>query len=330
MPELSIENKKAKFETIDNQIDYLSRIKNTLTVNEMATICNCSTRCVRHWCAGEVMMPYKSLVAISEAAGVGIPKVTLIDRYEHTSWAGKKGGLAVIQKYGRVPMDETIRYKAWLKWWQEHGKFSQSLQKTKYVELPVTNVELAEFIGIMLGDGGMSAYQVSVTLHSADDYEYSLYVKDLMGKLFGVTPSVYYRQDAKALNIVLGRKQAVDYLHSLGLVRGNKVQQKVKIPDWILKNESYSLACLRGLMDTDGSVYLHQYKVDGKLYKYKKLCFSSASDALRKDVQFILHRFGSAATCSGTNVRIDSVHDVKRYMEIIGTHNPKHLKRYSK
>lgn len=330
MSESSIENKKAKFKTVNDQIDYLSYIKNILTVNQIATICNCSARCVRHWCAGEVMMPYKSLVAISETAGVEIPKVALIDRYEHTSWAGKKGGFAVIQKYGRVPTEEPVRQKAWLAWWQEQGRFKHSLQRTKSVKLPAVSKELAEFIGIMLGDGGMSAYQVSVTLHSVDDYEYSLYVKDLMGKLFGVTPSVYFRQDAKALNIVLGRKQAVDYLHSLGLVRGNKVQQKVKIPDWILKNESYSLACLRGLMDTDGSVYLHQYKVDGKLYKYKKLCFSSASDALRKDVQFILHRFGSAATCSGTNVRIDSIHDVKQYMEIIGTHNPKHLKRYTK
>jgi intein/homing endonuclease len=169
-----------------------------------------------------------------------------------------------------------------------------------------------------------------VTLHSVDDHEYGKFVQKLMYTLFGVRTSVYYRKDAQAHSVVLARRKIVDYMCSLGLVTGNKVDQKIKVPEWVLENEMYSLACLRGLMDTDGSVYIHTYQVNKKQYQYKKLCFSSASAPLRKDVQFILHRFGSAATCSGTNVRIDAIADVKRYMEVVGTHNPKHLKRYIK
>jgi hypothetical protein len=276
------------------------------------------------------MMPYESVRALAEAAGLTLPPVALIDRYEHTRRAGLLGGRAVMEKYGRVPVDETVRRERWGKWWEKEGKFSMSELKTKSAAFPDKSDQLAEFVGIMLGDGGMSPYQLSVTLHSVDDREYGTFVHELMFELFNVKPSVYYRKDAQAHSVVLARRKVVDYMCSLGLVTGNKVDQKIKVPEWVLENEAYSLACLRGLMDTDGSVYLHKYQVNKKQYQYKKLCFSSASAPLRKDVQFILHRFGSAATCSGTNVRIDAIADVKRYMKVVGTHNPKHLKRYTK
>jgi intein/homing endonuclease len=176
----------------------------------------------------------------------------------------------------------------------------------------------------------MSPYQLSITLHLVEDLEYGKFVVTLIHRLFGVRPSVYIRKDMNVCHIALSRRRSVEYLSSLGLVIGNKVKQQIRIPSWILDNEEYSLACMRGLMDTDGSVYLHTYKVGGKTYRYKKLSFSSASAPLRADVQFILHRFGSAATCSGTNVRIDAIKDVERYMRVIGSHNPKHLKRYAK
>jgi hypothetical protein len=276
------------------------------------------------------MMPYQSVVFLAEGARLPLPEVTLIDRYGHTKQAGTRGGRAVMEKYGRVPVDEVVRRQRWEKWWEREGKHSMPELKTKSATLPCKSEELAEFIGIMLGDGGMSAYQLSVTLHSVDDLEYGKFVQKLIYTLFEAKSSVYFCKDVQAHSVVLARKKVVDYLCSLGLVIGNKIDQKIKIPKWILQDEAYSLACLRGLMDTDGSVYVHKYQVNNKQYQYKKLCFSSASAPLRKDVQFILHRFGSAATCSGTNVRVDAISDVKRYMAVVGTHNPKHLKRYIK
>ncbi len=323
-------DKKAKFATPEKQVLWFSIIRKTLSTQQIAIICDCTERTVRDWKRGKFSMPYQSLVLLAKEAGVEIPKVQLVDRYGHTSRAGKIGGNAVMKKYGRVLVNEKVRQLSWKKWWEVDGKYRIPELNTKSVLIPAVGTELAEFIGIMLGDGGMSAYQVSVTLHSIDDLEYGKFVATLMQKLFGVAPSVYMRKNMLAYNIVLARKKAVEYLCSLGLVTGNKVLQQIRIPAWILENEAFSLACLRGLMDTDGSVYLHQYKVSGKQYKYKKLCFSSASAPLRNDVQLILHRFGSAATCSGTNVRIDAVKDVQRYMRVIGSHNPKHLKRYLK
>lgn len=323
-------NIKAKFATSEKQVLWFSKIQQILSIKQIAIICDCTERTVRDWRRGKFSMPYQSLVSLAKAGRVTVPKVKLIDRYEHTSRAGKIGGNAVMQKYGRVFVNEKVRQLGWKRWWESDGKYRIPELNTKSIKTPVAGTELAEFVGIMLGDGGMSSYQLSVTLHSVDDLEYGKFVKTLIQKLFGVTPSVYVRKDMNAYSIVLARKKAIGYLCSLGLVIGNKVLKQVRIPSWILENEAYSLACLRGLMDTDGSVYLHKYKVRGKQYQYKKLCFSSASAPLRTDVQFILHRFGSAATCSGTNVRIDAINDVERYMRIVGSHNPKHLKRYMK
>ncbi len=43
---------------------------------------------------------------------------------------------------------------------------------------------------------------------------------------------------------------------------GSKYIQKVRIPEWILKNEKYIKECLRGIVQTDGSIYLDRgYKM---------------------------------------------------------------------
>jgi len=44
----------------------------------------------------------------------------------------------------------------------------------------------------------------------------------------------------------------VQELERLGLKCGNKVTQQVGVPNWIQNNTSYTIACVRGLIDTDG------------------------------------------------------------------------------
>ena len=37
--------------------------------------------------------------------------------------------------------------------------------------------------------------------------------------------------------------------------KGTKIQQQVHVPDWILADSKFSKACLKGLLQTDGSIY---------------------------------------------------------------------------
>ncbi len=39
--------------------------------------------------------------------------------------------------------------------------------------------------------------------------------------------------------------------------RGSQIRQRARVPGWILADRAYSTECLRGLIETDGSVYFH-------------------------------------------------------------------------
>jgi len=116
----------------------------------------------------------------------------------------------------------------------------------------------------------------------------------------------------------------------LGLKTGNKVKQQVDVPGWIKNNKKFQIACVRGLMDTDGSIFIHKYKVKGKAYQYKKMAFTSRSKPLVIFAYNALKRLklNPRITKNGWDVRLDSIEDVKKYFRLIGSHNLKHLKKY--
>lgn len=270
--------------------------------------------------------------ALSQRARIPVPKnIVVRNRYEHARKAGMKGARAVIAKYGRVPIDEIHRKSQWRKWWEKEGQFRQPPQfQAKLIHKPGKSVELAEFIGTMMGDGGLSRYQVTITLHHIDDREYVDFVSKRIQKLFHIKPALYHVPKSSVFNIVISRSEVVKYLHSLGLPIGNKVRQQFDIPVWIQKNKKYVIACVRGLVDTDGSVFTHSYISKGRRYHYKKLSFCTHSRPLQYSVAKILADIGLRARIAGYDVRLDGVADVKKYFMIIGSNNPKHLKRYAK
>jgi LAGLIDADG-like domain len=312
------------------QKEFLEYVGGSLTTSEMARISNCSERTVRDWRREKFSMPLTAVRALSARTHVSIPKdIHVHDAYAHTSRAGKMGIVAVTAKYGRIPCDEKYRKEQWHLWWESTGKFEKnSIFESKTIHKPRRSVELAEFIGIMMGDGGISDYQIAVTLHHIDDLEYAVFVAQLIKKLFKVTPRIYHSPTKSVNNIVVSRKKLVQYLHGLGLPIGNKVEQQFDIPEWIKRDRKLAIACLRGLVDTDGSIFTHRYQVKGVWYSYKKLSFTSASKPLQQSVHTLLCKFGFHSRIAGTNVCLDRVADMKRYFSIIGSHNPKHLRRY--
>ena len=86
---------------------------------------------------------------------------------------------------------------------------------------------------------------------------------------------------------------------------------------------------MRGLIDTDGCVFTHRYKVNGKWYNYRKLSFKSHSKSLCQSVVNILEENGlNPRLAQKRDVRLDSIEDVQKYFRLIGFNNPKNLKRY--
>jgi intein/homing endonuclease len=194
---------------------------------------------------------------------------------------------------------------------------------------PPLSEALAEFIGIMMGDGSLTPNQLTITLHYINDHEYGIFVIKLIEFLFDLSPGVFYDRKFSVNRITIARIKLMKYLHNLGLPIGNKIKQNIDIPQWIKERREYRVACLRGLVDTDGCVFTHSYFVNGTRYHYKKLDFTSMSQPLLKSVDVILRDVGfHPRLVKGRGVRLDRVEDVRNYIRIVGSHNPKHLNRY--
>jgi len=325
-------NSKRVFFPKGKQRKFINRIIAKFSIREIAKTCEISERTIRDWRREKFSINYGVLKKMCKKTKIVFPSnVHLKNRYWYVSNGSSAGGKAVFKKYGRIGGNQEYRKKKWYEWWEKEGKYkSNIIVLCKPIRKPGLSQTLAEFAGIVLGDGGVTKNQVTITLHSKDDKEYGDFVVNLIKKLFNVYVGIYRRKKCKAINYNVSRIELVRFCtKNIGLKRGNKIKQQIDIPIWIKKNKLYSIACIRGLVDTDGCIFTHRYKINGKFYNYKKLSFTSYSQPLRKSVFNILKKNGLNPRFSrNRDIYLDSMTDVLKYFKIFNSHNPKHLKRF--
>lgn len=317
------------------QRDFLNRVSEKISIAKVAEICHLSQRTIRDWRREKFLMDFSALRKICQAVHISLPSnIRLKDRYWYIIKGCSAGGKAVWKKYGRIGGDPEYRKKKWYEWWNREGKYIKGrfITVPKPIRKPNFSKDLAEFVGIVLGDGGITQRQVVITLHSKDDKEYGEFVVNLIKRLFNVPVGINYDSKYLAVDLTISRSELVRFCtEKLGLKQGNKIKQQVDIPDWIKRNKQYTIACVRGLVDTDGCIFIHRYKSKRKWYSYKKLAFTSYSKPLRQSVFDILKNIGlNPRLAQRSDVRLDSIDDVKRYFQLVGSHNPKLLKKYFK
>lgn len=312
------------------QNKFINQILQKVSITEVAKLCNLSERTIRDWRREKFLMSKEAMNIICYQTKSPFP-----NNFEEKSdywYANPYPGYTTVMKSGKFGGHSEYRKQKWREWWEQEGKLlNNPIFKRKPIFKPRKSKKLAEFIGIMLGDGGITSYanQICITLNNRDDKGYIEFVSALIEKLFSRKPSIIDHKSAFASKILVSSMDLVDYLVSLGLKKGNKITLQVDIPDWIKNNKSYSIACVRGLVDTDGCIFKHSYKVNGKTYTYKKLSFVSYSQSMRRSVCKILKYIDiKSRLFSYRDVRIDSQNDMKKYFKIIGSHNPKHLNKY--
>ena len=211
-----------------------------------------------------------------------------------------------------------------------HNSKSTGFVVAKRIKRPKESKTLAEFVGIMFGDGHMSKYQAMVTTNSVTDLEHGAYVASLMQQLFGIKTRTSVKRSSRAIDVVASSRTLVDFLHSKGMPLGNKISHNLSVPRWILGNVQYRKSFVRGLFDTDGSVYLDKHVVKGKLYRHLGCTITSYADRLLSDIVNILVAMDFRPTNRPTqkSVFIRRQSEIHRYFKEIGTSNPKHLERY--
>ena len=211
---------------------------------------------------------------------------------------------------------EKILVKNW-------GQIKSGLMGTKPINEPVESEKLAEFVGIIIGDGHIWAKGIRVTGNS-NEIAHHYYIKKLIKELFDLDARVYISYTKKSVCITnIYSKKLVSFLERMGLKKGDKIRNKTKIPSWIFKKKEFIYSVLRGLFDTDGGVYNKQ-----KNYKRVFIEFQNHCPTTMKDINKLIKLGGFTPSQSSINTRIQNQEDVKKFFEFIGSSNPKNIIRY--
>jgi hypothetical protein len=178
---------------------------------------------------------------------------------------------------------------------------------------------LAEFFGIMLGDGCLTPTQVTVTLGNKE-LGYVIYVSKLITKLFNIVPKIQIRPKGYCV-VYFGSKKIVKWLQSNSLVF-NKVKSQVKAPDWIFKKKFLMEGFLKGFFDTDGSIYKLRFGV--------QLAFTNRSLPLLRGLKYSLDVLGYfPSKICGFKIYITKKKYVLRFIRMIKPANLKRRQRFN-
>lgn len=202
-------------------------------------------------------------------------------------------------------------------------KFITLKYASRDVRIPNEITEkLSEFVGIIAGDGHVSGIngQIDICGHATLDAEYierrvDVLFKDLFNTLplKGHRPGVLYSR--------IHSKPLVSYLVNTFKIPLGKKKGKLRIPKIIFNNDLLVVAYLRGLFDTDGSIYRH-HKND------IALDITSASADFRLDVKRAFEKLGFHPVINGKNVQLYRKKEINTFFKVIKPANPKHLKKY--
>ncbi|MEK6891405.1 MAG: LAGLIDADG family homing endonuclease [Nanoarchaeota archaeon] len=197
---------------------------------------------------------------------------------------------------------------------------------------------IAEFIGVMLGDGSIGLYNtkagnkikkhhvVKVTLDSRNK-RYIEYVSNLMKEVLDVEPRIYFKKNENTADIRTFRRNKFEYVtNNLGLKLSPK-WNTMEIPKDYMKDDLYPFI-LRGLFDTDGSVTI--FNNNGTKYPRIeiKICPSPAQDQFLDIIKKLNFNYTVQNLDKGKiRVRISGKNELEKWFKIVGSSNDNYLER---
>ena len=158
----------------------------------------------------------------------------------------------------------------------------------------IQKLNFYELIGIILGDGCIyhyptkGIYGLEISGNAEEDREYFLNISDFIENLIGKKPVISVRNHklGKSLKLVVYSKKFAEHLiNDVGITCKNKTFEAV-IPDKLL-DWKYSKHIIRGLFETDGSLYF--LKVNGIL-AYPRVEIKTSSKVIAGQITKILEQ----------------------------------------
>jgi DNA-binding transcriptional regulator WhiA len=173
--------------------------------------------------------------------------------------------------------------------------------------------DLAELIGVVLGDGHIKKYprteELSIFSNSNNPGFIGRY-SNLIEKIFNKRPALTKHSRGNCTRIRIYQKEISSRLKIPFSPRG---KLNFSVPKWILRNREYIVRYLRGLYEAEGSHCVHQ-----KTSTYK-LFFSNKNDSLLRIVFELLVKLGFHPHASKNNycVQISKKDEVLKAIELL-------------
>lgn len=153
-----------------------------------------------------------------------------------------------------------------------------------------------ELIGIILGDGSIiinsnkRVYKFELNGNAEDELDYYQKISNYLKKEFNLNPKIYVKREklGKTLRLVVDNKKFVSFLkNNIGLNFKNKTFGGYipnKFIDW-----NFSKHIIRGIFETDGSIYFSRTKPHFKPV-YPRIEIKTSSRKLAEQIISILGR----------------------------------------
>lgn len=195
------------------------------------------------------------------------------------------------------------------KHWRDTMK-REGLIKSAYPALKKTG-ELAELIGIILGDGHIYKHERCDSLRIVGDAGKMGFVErsaNLVTAVFEKPPKISKRKTSNGMNVTLYEKHIAIRLN---LPTGSRANYAFQLPSWIEKNRSYKIRFLRGLYEAEGSIshspatYTH------------KFIFANANQHLLELVARLVRELGFTINVSVNKAQVSRKDEVQKLSNLV-------------
>ena len=196
-------------------------------------------------------------------------------------------------------------FKIWMDKMKAKGKI-----KSKYPPLKKGG-DLAELIGVVLGDGHIRAYSRTEELSIFSNSNNLGFVRRYSGLvkiIFGKKPIERIHSGTNCIRIRIYEKQ-ISY--RLGVPFSPRGSLKIKVPTWIISNKKYIVRYLRGLYEAEGSHSIHL-----PTYTYK-VQFANRNVSMLENVYKLVSTLGFHPHKSKNMIQLSKKDEVFKFLKLI-------------
>ena len=195
-------------------------------------------------------------------------------------------GLTKYTSLSVLKISETMKrknidnFKEWRERMKKEGKI-----KTTYSSFE-KNGDLAELVGLILGDGHIGVFprsEVLVISFNSKNIEQINRYAHIVEKIFKKRPTI---SKVSGKNCIIVKLYEKNISKRLNIPTRSRKKVKNKVPKWILSDKNYVVRYLRGLYEAEGSRNIH------KPTSTYKLIFCNRNESLLDTVFLLLRKLG--------------------------------------